>query len=396
MMTLKEENKKLAWTEFSSGSLRLESRPFRASIEITRNCDLRCVMCAHSWEPQYTQSRPEYDMTPELFRKIAAELFPYLEQAHLQGFGESVISSHWPEILEACKLYSKDIRFTIVTNLNKKDDGMWRKMVRMGFKIIFSCDGATPGTFEAIRRGSRFERILSNLEAVRKARESFKGPELCFLVTLQSGNYREMPLFIDLAARYGAEKVVFSNIHGEASLLKERFFRLIKRAERAVMALRGKVPGEDPIGNLRIYDIPRRELSELRIETLHRAELHGVRVSFIDNFFERTEEKPESENGPSAELPADYIDGIASIVHVARYKKCFKPFSYVVINYKGDIGPCSHLLADGVWEQMGNIRDTGITDIWNCARYRQFRRTHLCASPTSRDCKWCYAHRITE
>ncbi len=388
-MTTKEENKKSAWTDFSSGCLQLKSRPFRASIEITRNCDLKCTMCSHSWEPQYARHRPEYDMTPALFRKIANEFFPYLEQAHLQGFGESVISPHWPEILKICRPYSRDIRFTIVTNLNKKDDGMWKELVDMGFQISFSCDGATPETFEAIRRGSRFERILSNLEVVRKARASFKGPEFCFLVTLQSGNYREMPLFIDLAAHYGAEKVVFSNIQGDPGRSLSRLFWPVKRAVRAFC-------GKGPVENLCIYNVPRRELSELRTETLRRAVSHGVSVSFIDNFVERTEEKPGPEDRSPAELPADYIEGIGSIGHVARYKKCFKPFSYVVINYKGDIGPCNHLLADGVWEQMGNIRDNGLMDIWNSARYRQFRGTHLCASPAGSACKWCYNHRITE
>ncbi|MFH1618323.1 MAG: hypothetical protein ABIG11_00300, partial [bacterium] len=63
-MTSREKNMELAWAQFRSGSLRLESRPFRASIEITRNCNLKCVMCSQSWNPRYSRQRPEFDMSP--------------------------------------------------------------------------------------------------------------------------------------------------------------------------------------------------------------------------------------------------------------------------------------------------------------------------------------------
>ncbi|MFH1620389.1 MAG: SPASM domain-containing protein, partial [bacterium] len=304
------------------------------------------------------------------------------------------------------------------TNLNRKDDGMWLEMVKMGFQITFSCDGATPRTFESIRHGSWFERILSNLEVISKERKKLKQelfhtstpyplpstlsaqtdksdnlPELCFLVTLQPANYREMPLFIDLASRYGAEKVVFSNVQGSIGLLKRKLIEPVKRAV-------GAFCGKGPVENLCIYNIPRQEIAGLKAETVRRAKMLGISVSFIDNFLGQLgqKKKPGSENGLPSELPTDYLEGIGALGHVARYKKCFKPFSYVVINYRGDVGPCNHLLAYGKWnwERMGNIRDADIMDIWNSRPYREFRSMHLSASPINSVCKWCYSHRVME
>lgn len=389
-MNPREINKKMAWKEFLRGETHLKSLPFRASIEITRNCDLRCVMCSHSRDSEYSRPRPELDMTPELFKKTARELFPFLEQAHLQGFGETVVSPHWPEILELCRPYSKEVKFTIVTNLNRKDDAMWRKMVEMGFQITFSCDGATAGTFEGIRRGARFDRVMENLEVVKKARDANpSGPELCLLVTLQPRNYREMPLFTDLAARYGAESVVFSNTQGTSGRLRRG---IIEPVRRAALALCGKSPGE----NLCLYDMPGEEISGLKEETMRAAAGSGVKVTFLDNFFRREFKKTGAPDSRPVPLPEDFAAGIADSCNVAGYKKCFKPFSYIVVNHKGDVGLCNHLLADGKWEQMGNIAASGIEEIWNSPEYRGMRVRHLTAAPKNRSCKWCYSHRTAE
>lgn len=62
-----EANRRLAWNELASGALAVKSRPFKASIEITRNSNYKCVMCA--------RYNPNFNMKPALFGRIAEELF---------------------------------------------------------------------------------------------------------------------------------------------------------------------------------------------------------------------------------------------------------------------------------------------------------------------------------
>jgi len=396
-----EENKRRAWDSFLSGDLTLESRPFRASIEISRNCDLKCIMCPRSQRAEYREHHPEYDMAPELFQEIAREIFPHLEEAHLQGFGETVISPHWMRILELCRPFAETTRFSLVTNLNRKDDEMWREMVRMGFAIVFSCDGATPGTFEAIRRGSRFERILANLKVIQKALHDTGRGKLFFLVVLQKLNHEEMPAFIDLAARYGAEQVVFSSVQDEVSmdprdllpaLVKHPLRRLASLpayVQRCAAAL-AKLPGRP--GNLGLYDLPRPRLMELKRRTLERAKTTGVKVTFTDGFFGGVE-KPAA--APRLES-LGHEEGLRESVRVAVHHKCFKPFSHVVVNYRGDVGLCCHRISDRSWEQMGNLRESSFDEIWNSERYREIRKTHVAGKPDNPSCRWCFAHRIAE
>lgn len=397
-----------AWEDFLAGSLRVRGRPFKASIEITRNCNFKCNMCAQSWSPEYQEYRPEFNMRPEVFERIAREIFPHLEYAHLQGYGETVISPHWPQILEMCRPFAGKLRFGLVTNLSRKTASLWRKMVELDFHIIFSCDGATRKTFESIRRLSDFEDILENLETIRQARREFGRGQLEFLVTLQGLNHREMPLFVDMAERYGARSVNYASVMGTVSrqLLSWQAWKGLsaKRIAAFAKGLAGRLAGAEEsapqLGNtaVGIYDLPRSRLLALKRETLRKADEKGIRVRFNDAYLERLGEP--SSNGVAAPRPqvpsSDFREGIEESVKVATHQRCFKPYSYVVINYRGDIGLCNHLITDASWKQMGNLMTSSFDEIWNSEAYQEMRRRLNAAEPDNPSCQWCFRHRMTD
>ncbi|MBI3550768.1 MAG: SPASM domain-containing protein [Elusimicrobia bacterium] len=400
-----EANRALAWEEFQAGALSLRSRPFKASIEITRNCNYKCIMCAQSWNPLYARYNPAFNMKPATFRKIAHELFPSLEYAHLQGYGETVISPHWPEILEMCRPYEGKVRFGLVTNLSRRDPAMWRRMVEMGFAIIFSCDGATAETFEKIRVGGDFSHILENLEVIRRARAEFPGRGLLdFHMTLQRLNYREMPGMVDLAARFGADRVTFASVKGNgavgyhlgraASWVREGKldWRAIASMGRAALRLVQLNPRQllrpGTVG-VSIYDVPKGRLLEAKRAAQERSRATGMPLVFEDSYLL---ELGEETGGRIPDLAA----GIEGSVQVARHQKCFKPYSYVVINYKGDVGLCNHLIKDESWKQMGSLEESTFEEIWNSAAYREMREKLLNARPDNPSCRWCFAHRMAD
>lgn len=389
-----DENKKLAWREYLAGSLRVGSRPFKASIEITRNCNYKCVMCPQSWRPEYRTYHPEYNMTPELFGRVVKELFPHLEHVNLHGYGESIISPHWLEILDQCAPYAGAIRFALATNLSRVHDDMWRKMIASGFVISASIDGATKATFESIRVNGRFEDILHNLETIRVARREHGRGKLGLLTTLQKRNYREMPDFIDLAARAEANFVTFASVM-ESPVPRRFDLDLLRRMARMGLGgLRRRIGAP----RLTLYDLPPDELSELKRETLKRAKAAGISVKFNDAYLEKLD------GGSSASPALERLDlgsiphalGVEESTKVSVYQRCFKPFSYVVVNHKGDIGLCNHLITDGSWKQMGNLEESTFEDIWNSTAYEDMRRKLLNAEPDTATCRWCFAHRLAD
>ena len=83
-------------------------------------------------------------------------------------------------------------------------------------------------------------------------------------------------------------------------------------------------------------------------------------------------------------------------VAVALHQKCFKPYSYVVVDYKGGVGPCNHLIADENWKQMGALGRSSFAEIWNSPAYHDMRRKLLNALPDNGACRWCFAHRMAD
>jgi radical SAM protein with 4Fe4S-binding SPASM domain len=390
-------NKRKAWEEFLAGRLRLDSRPFRAAIEVTQNCNFKCIMCQHSWHPRYREHRPEYDMKPALFRKIVQEAFPYLEEVLLQGYGETIHSPHWLEFLDLCEPFAGRIRFVLVTNLSRKNAEMWRKIVRMDFQVIISCDGATETTFEAIRRNGRFEGILENLAVLKAARQEHKTGALQLQVTLQRLNYREMPLFIDLAQKYGVEQVSFvsvrKSIHpaSPARLRWPALRSLLSGLAGAAHAAHGRFNDSDACEAL-----PRPELAEMKTETLRRAEAAGIQVLFNDAYLAGLEPSQPVDRLLAQDSMGRWLPGKTSWNGVSSQQKCFKPFSFVFINYRGDVGPCNHLISDESWRCMGNIARQPFPEIWNSPAYQRMRRRLLDARPDNASCRWCFLHRMTD
>ena len=357
-----EANRMLAWEGFLAGKLELESRPFKASIEITRNCDLRCVMCPRSWDPRYARRDPDFDMK-----------------------------------LELCRPFAGRVRFGLVTNLNRRDPAMWRKLVELGFVIILSCDGATPETFERIRRGGRFENVRENLRIIREARREFGRGRLFFYSVLQTLNYREMPAMVELAARSGADRITFTSVNGDPFLTPNGSDRrtLLSRAKKWSSAAAGAIglqarllhPQGIPLG---LDRVPAEELERLREQALERG--RALALPVIINDAELLGEIPR---GPRLE-DLGYREGIPDSIRVAAHRKCFKPYHHVAVDYKGDVGPCNYLDTDTAWKQMGSLAGSSFDDIWNAPAYQELRRSLAGGRPDNAGCRWCFARRLAE
>ena len=354
-------------------------------------------MCSQSWRPEYRRRNPAFDMTPTVFEAVARELFVCLERMNFQGYGETTVSAHWPRILQLCEPFVGKMEFEIVSNLIRQDAEMWGKMVRMGFRIFVSCDGAVEETFRSIRAGARLSTVLGNLEVLRRARKESGGRAPTLLVTLQRRNAREMPLFVDLAARGGAERIIYSTV---AESMPARFTDAARRwrgiSEAGVVRGLARAAGwalarmsKPQVAT--IHTLPRSEVGDLVGRTLRRSVELGIPVEFTDSFLA----VPCSGPAPPLEN-LGLEEGIAESIKVCVHRRCFKAHSTVVVNYRGDVGLCNHLVSDDNWEQMGNLLRDPIEKIWDSPRYRLARGRLARGEPVGAACRWCHAFRISE
>ena len=166
-------------------------------------------MCAQGYDPKYAQYDPGRNMPIEMFMQVGRELFPKAINVDLRGFGESTILPYWPDIVDSLESYPF-IEWNLVTNLSLTRDDVWEKMMRVGFVVGFSCDGASKETFESIRRGGSFAQSRHNLAVIRDAIKKHRNGYLYINCTVQRSNIHEMRALVELAHEFGVIELQFS------------------------------------------------------------------------------------------------------------------------------------------------------------------------------------------
>jgi MoaA/NifB/PqqE/SkfB family radical SAM enzyme len=107
------------------------------------------------------------------------------------------------------------MKIDILTNGQLINDATWTKIgpgADLIRSISVSIDAANKVTYEALRSGGRWERLLYNLEFVRDLREQGKLDEFSINFVVSERNFREMPGFVLLGQKYNVDFVVFSRL----------------------------------------------------------------------------------------------------------------------------------------------------------------------------------------
>ncbi len=292
----------------------LRSRPLVIQVEVTKRCNIHCFMCLR-------EDIPKEDMLPEVLAEVLP-LSKHTREMQLYGYGEPLIAKPFYALLG--RLECANIRFT--TNGVALKPGVLHRLLtearRPVSHISFSIDAATASTYEEIRQGSDFGRVLNNLAYVDEYRRMhglrFPMTEIAFVAMKR--NIRELKDVVRLASRSGvssvhvAHVVVWDERNREESLLyhPEETQRCFAEAEEAASAL-----------NVRL-DLP-------------------ARISL---------------NGKGE--PPDPTRGAP---------KCYMPWRHPVIKFNGDVQPCCAAPDD----VMGNVLEDTFEAIWNGSRFGRFR-----------------------
>ncbi len=166
----------------------------RVIIDITNKCNLNCIMCGVP-----LSNEEKYDMPLDLYKKIAQQTFPHTRSVWLSCGYEAFMAKNFLEIIGSIK----DVPFSVlITNGTLLNEVNISKIIEAGLdRLMISFDGAKKETFEKIRKGADFEKIISNIELLNnlKEKKSASIPELCFSTTLMKPNIEEFPLIVQLA-----------------------------------------------------------------------------------------------------------------------------------------------------------------------------------------------------
>jgi radical SAM protein with 4Fe4S-binding SPASM domain len=336
-MRLREDNRWLNEVEFIHRRVVLASYPPLVFVELTQNCNLSCRMCRGA-----AGSNPALNMSTELFGYLSAELFPYATWVDLRGWGESTMLPTFPAIVRSA--IETGARLRLITNALAMTDELWELFCSGDNSIGVSLDSINPGTASTLGRGD-VNKVIQRLARGLEIRRRGGRCEIYVNTVVSSFTLTELPEMVSRAQELGISRIVVNPVscsrHSELHLchVREQLAPVLERATALAKSV-------------------------------------GVTLQL----------------GAALDPSLVVEEGLAPI--------CPNPWSNVLIDYRGRVGFCHHLVGN---EDMlvGSLTRSSFHTIWNSEQYQELRRQHVGALetrtlPSFGKCTWCYSNRYLD
>jgi organic radical activating enzyme len=181
-------------------------------LAIDDSCNLSCPSCrTHQiFERDKFQLRKRYQLADKIIEYVKKQ--SHTINIHVGSDGDPFASLIYRYFVKSIKDLP-NVRFTIQTN------GLLVKKMYLRHQTLFekldtlnlSIDGATKPTYESLRRGGSYEKIIENLESAKELKQKY-GFEFILHFVVQQDNWREIPLMLELAHRYNVDEIFFNKI----------------------------------------------------------------------------------------------------------------------------------------------------------------------------------------
>jgi radical SAM protein with 4Fe4S-binding SPASM domain len=347
-------NAALNVTERTREDGHVRSTPLKLYLEIAWLCHLRCPSCFHAYIPHDAGKAALHFMTSLLYRRVVDALFGGALMVWFSGNGESLLHP----AIEAILGTARDFRFipAMLTSGSLFTEQNMRRLVEGGFFLSISVDSPHEGTFDRLRKGARFSKVVAAIESMQALRHSLKQRRFNLRVqcVAQQANLRQLADLVTWAASMGIEEVQFlplQNFGMPHAYLRDA--KLQRTPELANQAMLDAIRTGTKRG-VRVRPFPLLDPTGALASQFEEAVSQNLRRPIaMDEWF--------GEIRPLAEHPANRADHTC---HLA-WSECF-------IGVDGGIAPCDMYLAETT---MGNLLDEDFTAIWNSPRMVAMRKS---------------------
>ena len=176
----------------------------RVILEVSRNCNLRCIMCGYGKE----QFDPAKFMTFDHFTALVGKLAPHTLGMRLNGRGESTIHPQFCDMVAYMTTHFPKVGLSLFTNLNFKSDAVIEALLAADIQLSYSVDSPDKTTLEYIRRGAKYETVLSNMEKLKCVK---RPPIIVF--TIQQSNCRDILPIAEFAVAHSCH-IIYNAVRG--------------------------------------------------------------------------------------------------------------------------------------------------------------------------------------
>ncbi|HEX8962539.1 MAG TPA: radical SAM protein [Rhodocyclaceae bacterium] len=305
--------------------------PRFVQIEPVGECNLRCRMCPIEHRRDGRPWGPPAFMDFAVFKRLV-DGFPGMEELQLQGLGEPMMHPRFFDMVRYAA--GRGARVSTNSNLTLLTPKRAQLCVDSGLAALHaSIDGATAVTYEFIRRGASFAKVLRNLDRLvaAKAAAGSATPQLRIVLVVMRRNLEELPDIVALAHRHGVPSVFVQHLchdYGEPGL------------PAAYEAMR----------------------DFFAAESLLQADAQRVDAAFA------AARKQADALGIELRLPPlSASEPRRNVGH-----GCDWPRRGAYLSFRGDAMPCC-MVSTPDRANLGNMAAQGVERVWNGLAYRSFR-----------------------
>jgi radical SAM protein with 4Fe4S-binding SPASM domain len=342
-------------------------------MDITNRCNLKCAMCTRAVQSPDARK----DMTVEQFRAIGDRCFDHATVLALSCGAEPLMAKHLPGILAALPEY-RIPSTEMVTNGQLLNEAKIETLIDTRFsRLIVSVDGATAPTYEAIRQGAKFDRLVSNLsllERIKRERQA-SHPRVRFNFVMMRSNIGELPALIKLARELGVSQVTAQHavIYEGCLPEQESLFHHQELANRSLIEARRIAARSGILLNTPpLFDSGKRPSlaqkrwlwSSLLVNAVHARREFGV--------------------------PRIKVLLANTLRHQVFHReiRCRHPWEVIVLDTEGNVKPCMNWSTE---PSLGNCSRQTYDEIWAGESFVRLRTELTGCAPLRDACRHCPA-----
>ncbi len=203
--------------------LYVEEGPERVILSHDRSCNISCPSCRTKL---INLPHRETDKLNTIFEDHLLPLVAGAKKIKVTGSGDPFGSRHFRHLLG--RLTATDAqgrRIQLHTNGLLANERAWNdlNLWENVSSVWISIDAAKAETYAVLRRGGDFKTLVENLKFLGQLNRDGAIDTLRLDFVVQHANYREMPAFVDLARKVGADGVYFLRLRNWGHVDPEEF-----------------------------------------------------------------------------------------------------------------------------------------------------------------------------
>jgi MoaA/NifB/PqqE/SkfB family radical SAM enzyme len=159
-------NLALAEYERKMRRIHVQSAPYLLIIDACNYCNLKCPLCPTGLGDL---GRPQSMLSFEHFQKYFDPLAPWLFEAYLHNWGESLLNKQVYRMIEYAQ--RKDVGTNLSSNFVKTSSQDIDNILESGLEyLVISLDGTTQDSYGTYRIGGNYQQVVQNMSELLRRR----------------------------------------------------------------------------------------------------------------------------------------------------------------------------------------------------------------------------------